>query len=41
MVDLGRGVLDLVVARESGKLMYYNREDLSSVSFPKNQTVLV
>jgi len=29
-VDLGRGVLDLVVARESGKLMYYNRENLSS-----------
>jgi len=27
-VDLGRGVLDLVVARESGKIMYYNREDV-------------
>ena len=31
-VDLGRGVVDLVVARESGKLMYYNREDLSSTN---------
>ncbi|WP_303921207.1 FG-GAP-like repeat-containing protein [Draconibacterium sediminis] len=29
-VDLGRGVLDLMVAREKGTLMYYNRENLSS-----------